>query len=249
MSLMRASLLPGLLKALLANVSRQQNRVRLFEVGACFVSDAALRQSLRVAGVATGARLPENWTNPAELLDFFDVKGDVERLLGVGGHTAVGYQPATDPILHPGQAATVWSDARCIGRLGCLHPEVQHRLDLKTPVFVFEFDADALLLREAAAFEPFSRYPSVRRDLALVVDRGVPAAKIRDCLERALGEVLTDFRLFDVYLGEGIDSNKKSVAVGLTLSDRSRTLTDVEINDLMDTAVTALETDLGARRR
>ena len=89
----------------------------------------------------------------------------------------------------------------------------------------------------------------MRRDLALLLDRSVPAAAIRDCLERALGEVLTDFRVFDVYLGEGIDSNKKSIAVGLTLQAPSRTLTDVEINDLMDTAVNALETDLGARRR
>jgi phenylalanyl-tRNA synthetase beta chain len=249
MSVMRASLWPGLLKALIANASRQQSRIRLFEIGACFAGSAVEQQVMRVGGVVTGARLPEGWANDAAPADFFDVKGDVERLLELSGHTDVRYQPAADSILHPGQAATVWSGDRCLGRLGRLHPEIEHRLDLKGPVFTFELDAEPLLARRPATFLAYSRYPSVRRDLALLLDRGVPAAAIRDCLEAALGELLTDFRVFDVYLGEGIDSAKKSIAVGLTLQAPSRTLTDTEINDLMDTAVNALETDLGARRR
>jgi len=170
-------------------------------------------------------------------------------VLEISGHDVVTYQPANDPILHPGQSATVWNGPTYLGRLGRLHPELEHRLDLKGAVFVFELAADAVLARRAPGYQSLSRYPSVRRDLSLELATEVPAAAVRACVERALGHVLADFRLFDVYQGEGIDSAKKSIAVGLTLQDHSRTLTDVDINALMDSAVSALETDLGARRR
>jgi len=249
LSVMRVSLWPGLVKTLIANTSRQQTRVRLFEVGRCFKPGEELRQPLLIGGVVTGSRLPENWTTPAANVDFFDVKGDVERVLEQNGHAEVAYRPADDPILHPGQSATVWSGTVCLGRLGRLHPELEHRLDLKASAFVFELDADAVLARHLPVYQTLSRYPSVRRDLSLELAASVPAAAVRACVERALGPALADFRLFDVYQGEGIDSAKKSIAVGLTLQDHSRTLTDVDINALMDTVVSALETDLGARRR
>jgi phenylalanyl-tRNA synthetase beta chain len=249
LSVMRVSLLPGLLKTLIANTSRQQSRVRLFEVGNCFQPGDELRQPLLIGGVVTGTRLPESWAAPAADVDFFDVKGDVERVLEISGHDAVTYQRADDPILHPGQSATLWAGSTYLGRLGRLHPELEHRLDLKGAVFVFELAAYAVLARRAPAHQSLSRYPSVRRDLSLELAAEVPAAAVRACVERALGAILADFRLFDVYQGEGIDSAKKSIAVGLTLQDHSRTLTDVDINALMDTAVSALETDLGARRR
>jgi phenylalanyl-tRNA synthetase beta chain len=249
LSVMRVSLWPGLLKTLIANTSRQQSRVRLFEVGRCFQPGDELRQPLLIGGVVTGSRLPENWAAPSVDVDFFDTKGDVERVLEISGHGAVTYRPADDPILHPGQSATVWSGTLCVGRLGRLHPELEHRLDLKGAVFVFELDADAVLARRAPAYQSLSRFPSVRRDLSLELAAGVPAASVRACIEKVLGDVLADFRLFDVYKGEGIDSAKKSIAVGLTLQDHSRTLTEVDINALMDTVVSALETDLGARRR
>jgi len=253
MSVMRTTVWPGLLKTLIANTSRQQSRVRLFEVGRCFRirqgGAAELTQPVLVGGVLWGTRLPEGWANGNAAVDFFDLKGDVDRVLEQSGHGSVRYQAATDPTLHPGQSATVWDGEVCLGRLGRLHPELEHRLDTKGPVFVFELDEVALLARRHPAHQPISRYPSVRRDLSLVLDVDIPAAAVQVCVERSLGTALANFRLFDVYHGEGIDSNKKSVAVGLTLQDQSRTLTDTDINALVDAAVSALEKDLGARRR
>ena len=250
MSQMRTTLFPGLVKTLIGNASRQQTRVRLFELGRCFRHRAAeLVQPVMLGGVIWGERWPESWANDRAPVDFFDLKGDVERVLEHGGFTSVRYENANDPVLHPGQSATIWSSDLMLGRLGRLHPELEHRLDLKPPVFLFELDGEKMLAHRHPAHRPVSRYPSVRRDLSLELNADVPAAAVRTCLERTLGSAMGDFRLFDVYHGEGIDSNKKSVAVGLTLQDHSRTLTDTDINALIDAAVSALEKDLGARRR
>jgi len=249
MSVMRTTLFPGLLKTLIANASRQQARVRLFELGRCFPTRGELTQPVVLGGLLWGSRLPENWANGNEMVDFFDLKGDVERVLEHSGYASVEYRSADDPVLHPGQSATVWDNGIQLGRIGRLHPELEHRLDIKGGVYLFEFDAQYALTRRHPGHQPISRYPSVRRDVSLVLDADIPASSVRTCVERALGSVLGDFRLFDVYHGEGIDSHKKSIAIGLTLQDQSRTLTDTDINALMDAAVSALETDLGARRR
>ncbi len=254
MSVMRTTLFPGLLKTLLANVSRQQARVRLFELGRCFHGgerkDAELTQPVLLGGLLWGSRLPENWTNDNSAgVDFFDLKGDVERVLEHSGHRAVRYQPLQDPVLHPGQSASIWSDDIRLGRLGRLHPELEQRLGIRGGVFLFELDAVQVGASRQPTHAAISRYPSVRRDLSLELGIEVSAATVRACVERALGSTLRDFTLFDVYQGEGIDSNKKSVAVGLTLQDHSRTLTDTDINTGMEAVVSALERDLGARRR
>ncbi len=250
MSQMRTTLWPGLIKTLIANVSRQQTRARLFELGRCFQHVAnELTQPIMLGGVLWGERLPENWANPRGDVDFFDLKGDVERVLEHAGFASVTYRKADDPVLHPGQSATIWNGETMLGRLGRLHPELEHRLDLKAPVFLFELDGEKMLAHRHPAHRSISRYPSVRRDLSLELDADLPAAAVRACVERTLGDAMGDFRLFDVYHGEGIDSNKKSIAVGLTLQNHSRTLTDTDINALIDAAVSALERDLGARRR
>jgi phenylalanyl-tRNA synthetase beta chain len=249
MSVMRTTLFPGLLKTLIANASRQQTRMRLFELGRCFPTRGELTQPVMLGGLLWGSRLPENWANGNEMVDFFDLKGDVERVLELSGYASVEYRSAEDPVLHPGQSATVWDSGIQLGRIGRLHPELEHRLDVKGPVYLFEFDAQYVLARRHPGHRPISRYPSVRRDVSLILDADIPASHVRASVERALGSALGDFRLFDVYHGEGIDSHKKSIAVGLTLQNQSRTLTDTDINALMDAAVSALETDLGARRR
>jgi phenylalanyl-tRNA synthetase beta chain len=253
MSVMRTTLFPGLLKTLLANVSRQQTRVRLFELGRCFhggdAKSVELTQPFLLGGLLWGSRLPESWTNDSAGLDFFDLKGDVERVLEYSGHRSVRYEPLQDPVLHPGQSASIWSNDVKLGRLGRLHPELEHRLELKSGVFLFELDATQVGARSPRAHEAISRYPSVRRDLSLELGIDVAAATVRACVERVLGSTLKDFTLFDVYQGEGIDSNKKSIAIGLTLQDHSRTLTDTDINTGMEAVVSALERDLGARRR
>ena len=253
MSVMRTTLFPGLLKTLVANVSRQQTRVRLFELGRCFRggdgNSIELTQPVLLGGLLWGSRLPENWANGNTGLDFFDLKGDVERVLEHSGHRAVRYEPLQDPVLHPGQSASIWSNDVNLGRLGRLHPELEHRLELKSGVFLFELDATQVGARSPRAHEAISRYPSVRRDVSLELGIDVAAASVRACVERVLGSTLKDFTLFDVYQGEGIDSNKKSIAIGLTLQDHSRTLTDTDINTGMEAVVSALERDLGARRR
>ncbi len=250
MAVMRTNLLPGLVSALRANEARQQTRVRLFEMGRCFVpNDDVPAQPVRIGGLIAGDRMPLNWSDAATEVDFFDVKGDVERVLAIGGRGPVTFAPLDDPVLHPGQAARVLIDEEVVGRIGRLHPELEARFELRRAAFVFELDVDAVLITERRRASAVSKFPSVRRDIAVLVDRAVPAAALEACVRRAVGGCLVDFRLFDVYHGEGIDSAKKSIALGLTFQDQTRTLTDTDINALVDTAVGALETDLGARLR
>ena len=248
-SVMRSNLLPGLLSALRTNLSRQQDRVRLFEIGLCFVPGESLCQEQRVGGVICGGRTPASWAMPAEPVDFFDAKGVVERLLAFTGEQDVAFRPLKDPVLHPGQAAEVLVAGEPVGRVGRLHPEVELQLDVTKPVYLFEMTGDSLLRQARRQYRGFSRYPSVRRDLALVVHRDVPAAEIEAIVRRTLGDVLVDFRLFDVYMGKGIDSAEKSLAVGLTLQDASATLTDDQIGRYTQDVVAALEQAVGARLR
>ena len=246
---MRTSLLPGLVTALGNNLSRQAARVRLFETGQCFRKEGDdLAQLTLCGGILFGPRETEGWTHDREHVDFFDVKGDVERLFALGG-LRVGYAKATDPVLHPGQSAVVLVEGEVAGRFGRLHPEVETVLELPGGVFVFELEGDAVLARRRRRHGFVSRQPSVRRDLALVVDREIPAASIESIVRARLGEMLAEFSFFDVYGGEGIDSNKKSVAIGLTFQHRSRTLTDTEIAQHLTDTLLDLTRRLGVRLR
>lgn len=251
-SVMRTSLLPGLVGALRTNLARQQNRVRLFELGQCFpeASGAAPEASmvLRVGGIVCGSRFPESWAATADGIDFHDVKGDVERLLEVGG-LAYRITPSSDLALHPGQSAAVFLGDREAGRFGRLHPEVEGVLDLDLPVFAFEFDADALVARRAREHHPISRFPRVRRDLAIVVDRAVSAREVESAVRDIVGDLLSTFTLFDVYRGKSIDSNEKSLGLGLTLQHPSRTLADEDITRYVDMTLRRLKADFGARLR
>ena len=248
-SVMRTNLLPGLLKTLAANVARQQDRVRLFELGQCFGTGAAPTQDWKLGGVLWGARLPENWSQAPESVDFFDAKGDVERILSFAGLGEVRFDVCDQRVFHPGQAARILVAGHPAGRLGRIHPEIEDALDLKGATYIFELDADVVLSRVQRRYREVSRYPSVRRDLSLAVANHVTAADVEATVRAALGNSLVEFRLFDLYHGESIDSNEKSVAVGLTFQDPSRTLNDLEISGLVEAAVTALEDALGVRRR
>ena len=246
-SVMRSNLLPGLVGALQTNLARQQRRVRLFEYGQCFPS-ASIEEVFRVGGIACGERAPESWSMPSGPVDFFDLKGDVERLLAVGGGS-YAFEPAADPVLHPGQSALVLCGKRVIGRLGRLHPEIEESLDLGVQAFVFELDARALVEQREGQHEAISRFPSVRRDLAVVIDKAVPARDVESAVREVLGNILTEFTIFDVYDGERIDSNKKSLGIGLTLQHASRTLVDDETNAFIDAIVGCLADRFGARLR
>lgn len=246
---MRTRLLPGLVTALRNNLSRQMLRVRLFETGQCFRKGAdGLVQLTLCGGILFGPREAEGWAHDRDRVDFFDVKGDVERLFAPGG-LRVGYAKASDPVLHPGQSAVVLVEGKPAGCFGRLHPEVETVLELPGGVFVFELDGDAVLARRRRRHGSVSRQPSVRRDLALVVGRGVPAASIEATVRSRLGAILAEFTFFDVYAGEGIDYNEKSVAIGLTFQHRSRTLTDTEIAGHLDAVLIDLRRRLGVRLR
>ena len=249
-AVMRTSLLPGLVTALGNNLSRQADRVRLFETGQCFRLDEAgeLAQLTLCGGIAFGPREKEGWAQTREPVDFFDIKGDVERLFALGG-LSVGYAPAEDPVLHPGQSAVVVVGDETVGRFGRLHPEVESALGLPGGAFVFELSGEAVHARRRRRHGSVSRQPSVRRDLALVVDREISAASVESVVRDCLAEILAEFTLFDVYAGEGIDYNEKSIAIGLTFRDRSRTLTDTEIVQHVDATLLALNRELGVRLR
>ncbi len=247
-SVMRLNLLPGLIESLRFNVARQQDRVRIFELGSCFAPGDPVIQQLTLGGVLWGRRHVENWNQPGEDVDFFDLKGDVESLVAWSGEP-VSYVPLEDSVLHPGQAAAIMGSRGQVGRLGRLHPEIERALDLPGHVFVFELEADAVLKRARRRHRGLSRFPSVRRDLAVVVGADTPSAGVDRTLREALGEILVDLRIFDVYQGKGIDSNEKSLGIGLTLQHPSATLNDQEIGKYMSEAIDALARDLGAKLR
>ena len=252
LSAMRTSLLPGLIDAARRNVARQADRLRLFEIGLSFVpGEQGLQQSRKIAGLILGAREPESWASQAQDVDFFDIKGDVERLLEQLGWPTIEALPLDHSALHPGQSASLRAPGqdRPLGRIGRLHPQIEERFELGGAAFVFELDTDAILTRAKPGFAPLSRYPRVRRDLALIVDRALPVAQLEAACREALAENLVDFTLFDVYTGKGIDSNEKSVALGLTLQSPSATLTDAEIGAFVDQAVASLASLCGARLR
>ncbi|WP_220814195.1 phenylalanine--tRNA ligase subunit beta [Pseudomonas paralcaligenes] len=251
MAAMRSSLWPGLVKALEHNLNRQQSRVRLFESGLRFVGQLeGLKQEAMLAGVISGSRLPEGWANGREIVDFYDLKADVEALLGyAGGADAFSFVPGEHPALHPGQTARIEREGRLVGFLGALHPELAKTLGLDQPIFLFELVLAEVAAGRMPAFSELSRFPEVRRDLALLVDREQPAEAVLANIREAAGEWLTDLRLFDVYHGKGIDPHRKSLAVGLTWQHPSRTLNDDEVNTTTQNIITSLEERFNATLR
>nr|WP_314570327.1 phenylalanine--tRNA ligase subunit beta [uncultured Pseudomonas sp.] len=251
MAAMRSSLWPGLVKALQHNLNRQQDRVRLFESGLRFVGQLdGLKQEPMLAGVVCGSRLPEGWAQGRETVDFFDVKADVEAVLGFAGALdAFTFVPGQHPALHPGQTARIERDGQEVGYLGALHPELVKSLGLDRAVFVFELVLAEVSEGRLPKFQELSRFPEVRRDLALLADRDVAASAVMEVIRENAGEWLTDLRLFDVYQGKGIDPHRKSLAVGLTWQHPSRTLNDDEVNTTTQAILTSLEQRLNATLR
>ncbi|WLH61056.1 phenylalanine--tRNA ligase subunit beta [Pseudomonas sp. FP2300] len=251
MAAMRSSLWPGLVKSLQHNLNRQQDRVRLFESGLRFVGQLeGLKQEPMLAGVVCGSRLPEGWAQGRDVVDFFDVKADVEAVLGFAGALdAFTFVPGKHPALHPGQTARIEREGREVGYVGAIHPELSKTLGLDRPVFVFELVLAEVAQGKMPKFQELSRFPEVRRDLALLADRDVASSAVLDVIRENAGEWLTDLRLFDVYQGKGIDPHRKSLAVGLTWQHPSRTLNDDEVNTATQNILTSLETRLNATLR
>jgi phenylalanyl-tRNA synthetase beta chain len=250
---MRVSLWPGLIKAALHNQNRQQSRVRLFEVGRRFrpLSKGDVQEQEVIAGLAMGPVQAEQWGLRPRPVDFFDVKGDIEALLALGGQRRFLFRSASHPALHPGQTAEIAAagEDRAIGVVGPLHPDIQAKTGLDQSVILFEIELAPLLAAIVPEFREISRYPAVRRDLALILDERVSAQAVLENVRQTAGGLLVNLELFDEYRGEGIDSGRKSLALGLTFQDTSRTLNDEDVETAVGRVVAALEAKLGAQLR
>lgn len=238
MGSMRLSIWPGLLKTLAYNQARQNNDVRIFEIGQCFMGDDHIEM---IAGLISGQAHPLNWSMVKRPVDFFDIKGDLEALLGQTLDDAYYFLPEIHPALAPGQTAAIMRGNERVGWIGAIHPAIANELDIKLPAFVFELTFANLLTRSLPVYQPLSKFPAIRRDLALLVDAAVPAEALLEVAQEKAGPLLKQIHIFDVYQGERIEKGKKSIALGLILQDSSRTLIDEEVNDLMQAVVQGLE--------
>jgi phenylalanyl-tRNA synthetase beta chain len=254
MSVMRISLWPGLLRAALENQHRQADRIRLFEHGTRFEIDSGKTREIdTLAGIALGARLPEQWGVPKEVrgpADFYDIKDDVAALLAATGEfESFSFQVDSLPALHPGRAARVLRRNQPVGWLGELHPNLVRSMDFTYVPVLFELDVDTALAVGRVTYREISRFPQVRRDLAIVVDEEVTLSSLAERVTLAASSLLRDLRVFDVYRGPGLEPGRKSVALGLIFQDISRTLTDEDVERLMASVVADLRKNLNARIR
>jgi len=252
MSVMRTSLWPGLLSTAIYNLNRQQNRVRIFEAGQCFVpgENGALTQNMALAGLICGSRTPTGWTASKDKVDFFDLKGDLEAVLALTGLAEqFSFTAAEHPALHPGQSAMVSRNGEQVGWIGQLHPKLQAQLDFNTPVYLFQVDVAKVSESRLPKFSEVSKFPAVRRDLAFLMDSQIASADLMLEARNVAGEHLVDLMLFDVYQSKDIDNKRKSLALGLTFQHASRTLTDDEINMSIDRVVKKLDIKFKAELR
>ena len=252
MSVMRSSLIGGLIANVITNLKRKQNRVRVFETGRCFFREAAggpvagFHQPWKLAGLAFGSALPEQWGSSSRNVDFFDIKGEVERLLAPA---IARFEKATHPAFHPGRCARVLLDSQPIGFIGELHPQWLQKYDLPLAPVVFELDLAPLTLARLPKYAEVSRQPSATRDLAIVVDQNLELQELLDGMMTNRPAIIQDIRLFDVYTGKGIASGEKSLAFRIVMQDTQRTLLDAEVDSAMQQLVTYLQQTFAAQLR
>ena len=251
MSVMRASLWPGMLAAAASNVARQQERVRVFEIGKSFHSTLKKPvEVVRVSGLATGSVMPEQWDGRAQHVDFFDIKSDIQALLRmVGNNTLIDFEATSHPALQPGQAANIVRDGQTIGVVGKLHPAIAQAYDLSKGVILFELDAALAFASNVPKSNPISKFPAIRRDIAVIVDEKVAAADLVKVAASSAPNLIQNVTIFDVYRGPGIEAGRKSIALGLILQETSRTLTDEDADSAMDAAVRNLKREFAAELR
>ncbi len=254
LSVMRASLWPGLLNAALENQRRQRERVRLFECAICFTraSDGTILETQKIAGLVLGARLPEQWGAARAGVDFHDLKGELSALLALAGPEKAHQfdaDPAPPPGLHPGRSARIVHDGRVIGHIGELHPAVVRELDFTYAPIVFELDADAVLRSQPARSQAICAFPQIRRDISFTVPTSETYGHIAERVSVAASTRLHELRVFDLYQGQGVEIGRKSVALGLILQDLSRTLTDADADEVVARVCAELRSSLDARIR
>lgn len=249
---MRSTLLSSLIPCVQYNLNRQQSRVRFFEFGLRFDYQNAkniedLQQTPTLALVAVGSQEPESWHTKPQPMDFFDFKGEIEEILAAG-RVKVEYVRSERPWLHPGQSADILVEGKSIGYLGRLHPSLENELDLST-TWVAELDQTSVLQSYVSNFTELSRFPSVRRDIALLISDNINVRDIQQLIEKTGGELLDSTWLFDVYTGQGVEEGKRSLAFALLWQHPSRTLEDAEIKSGMDNIIKVLENTYQATLR
>lgn len=255
MAVMRTSLWGGLLKSAAYNQNRQQIRVRLFELGMVFRQSGenlcmeSLDQELRLSGLITGRRMPENWAETNAVVDFYDLKGDVEYLLGSDHAQEYEFRACEHPALQSGQSARVLRNGNQVGYLGLLNSQVQASFDLRSPCYLFELDVSEIGSRTVPQVIEVSRFPEIRRDIAIIVNSSIASSQLRQVVTSNAGEFFRKLKLFDVYVGKGIENNSKSIGLGLTFQHPSRTLKDEEVNSAMEKIVNVMRTELNAKLR
>jgi phenylalanyl-tRNA synthetase beta chain len=256
LSVMRSGLAGSLVANVRYNLNRKQGRVRAFELGRVFRTDASvgdgpltvagIAQPPKLAGIAYGPAYPEQWGLAERKVDFYDVKADIESLLAPA---TARFERTLHPALHPGRAAQVLVDEKPVGWLGELHPRWQQKYELPQAPVLFELDLDALLASPMPAYREVSKFPPVIRDLALVVDESVPAQALLDAMQASRPAVVQDLWLFDLYRGKGIGAGKKSLAFRVVMQDTSKTLTDAETESAIAQLLQLLAESVGAKLR
>ncbi|MGC1181635.1 phenylalanine--tRNA ligase subunit beta [Legionella sp.] len=251
LSQMRVGMWPGLIASMIYNVHRQQNFIKLFEIGVVFdVVQQQLTERPCIAGLLTGELGGTNWSETTRSVDFFDLKGDLQSLFMSLKLTDVEFIAAPHEALHPGQSAQIQINGDFVGWIGVLHPRLTDALGLHYDVLLFELNLQALISHEAPRYKTISKYPQIRRDLSFLVDKNISVKQIESAVRGTIKENwLKTFDVFDVYTGQGIPEGKKSLAIAMTLQDEGRTLVDVEINLLISAIITMLENEFSITLR
>ena len=248
MAVMRSSLFGGLVNAVAYNLNHKLSRVRVFEVGRCFVADqAGYAQPWRIGGAACGHALEDQWgIRPARQVDFYDVKADVEALFQP--HVLV-FEAAAHPALHPGKSARLLLNGEPVGWLGELHPTWQQKYGLPVAPVLFETSLDAVAGRPLPAFQGTSKFPPVWRDLAVIFDEKTPYQAILDAVNAQKPAIIVEFVLFDMYRGAGVENGKKSLAFRMLVQDTDKTLTDAEVDSAVSEIIKILKNQFNAKLR
>lgn len=254
MSAMRTTLWTGLISTVAYNLNRQMTRMKLFESGLTFIPDESaengIRQEEMIAGVICGNLSDEHWSGKSRAFNFFDLKGDVESLIGItSDEDSFTFKKCDIPALHPGVSAIILHKGVEIGYIGLIHPLVEKKLGLKQHVFLFEMKMSVLKERKLPAYTEVSKFPSIRRDFAIVIDREVSANDVIDSVSRNGGKLVTNVNVFDIYEGEGLAENKKSLAFSITMQTPERTLEDVDVTAVTDAIISGLNKELQAELR
>ncbi len=254
-SVMRTSLVPGLIKNAILNLNHQAQDIRLFEIGKAYlpIENSELPNEItKIAATATGKRTPEFWGK--EEFDFFDFKSILEKgFEALQISDDIAFQDAREiGFLHPGKSAKLLIDNVEIGYMGELHPNLSEKLEISKKLYVLEIDLDkttAISKEKGKVFKPLPKFPSVRRDIALIIDESTPVGGILDEIEKMESGLIENAAIFDVFTGSPVEEGKKSVAVSLHLRAADKTLTEEEINKVQEKTLKKLGLALGAELR